>query len=57
MIRKLNIDLFWPKISHAKSDDRLILDIESYGGTGWIDVESDLYVEVSHANWTGVTSS
>jgi hypothetical protein len=34
----------------------LILDTESYGGTGQ-DVASDIHVEVSHAKWTGVSSS
>jgi hypothetical protein len=35
----------------------VILDTESCGGTDQIDVTSDVHVEVSHAKWTGVTSS
>jgi hypothetical protein len=69
MIRKSDLDWFWPKISHAKRGGAthtrvmqfkmmwLILDTESYGGTDRIDVASDVYVEVSCVKWTGVTSS
>jgi hypothetical protein len=35
----------------------LILDTESYGGTGYIDVASDVYIELSRAKWTDVTYS
>jgi hypothetical protein len=35
----------------------LILDTESYGGTGRIDVASDIHVEVSRTKWTSVASS
>jgi hypothetical protein len=35
----------------------LILDTESCGGTGRIDVASDVHLKVSRVKWIGVTSS
>jgi hypothetical protein len=66
--KEIRLGWFWPKISHMKGDSGLILespfkmvwlilDTENYGGTGRIDVISDVYMEVGRAKWTDVTSS